>query len=192
MMVRILLLPVLFAATLYAASAEFNTNGTDYEMAATHHTRLDPATNAHISVGYLQNDDEFDTRQKMLYADAVAISKRPYDHWTFGLGGRLINTEINHAAGDASAVILAAGAHAFFHVPVQRKLYLALSYYYAPSFLVFSDTFDGYDAIRLELDISVSKTLKAYVGGRNIRLHHDKAGSYEFANSGFIGLQYFF
>ena len=33
---------------LWAESVEFNTNGTDYEMGATLHTRIDAATNGHI------------------------------------------------------------------------------------------------------------------------------------------------
>lgn len=192
MIQRALLFSLLSFTLLYGESVDFNSNGSDYELSGTVHTRIDAATNGQVSLGYHQSKDEFDTRQQFLFAEGIAIGKKPYDHWTFGLGGKLLQGSINHDGGDGEFKALALSAHAYFHVPVKRKLYAALQYYYAPSFLVFSDTFKGYEAVRLSLNIALTKRLKGYVGGRNIRLEHDKAGSYELANAGFIGLKYLF
>lgn len=192
-MIRNILLFCLFGfSLLWAESVEFNTNGTDYEMGATLHTRIDAATNGHITLGYMQSDDEFDTRQKLLFLDAMALSKKPYDRWTFGFGGRLLKGDINHDAGSGGVTAIAAAAQAYFHVPIRRKLYAAISYYYAPSFLVISDHFEGYEEIRIELDIALTKQLKGYFGGKNTRLEHKDAGSYELSNAGFVGLKYLF
>lgn len=177
---------------LFGESAEFNSNGSEYEVAGTFHTRIDPATNGHITVGYLQSEDEFDTTQQLLFLEGLAIGKKPYDHWTFGAGGRLIGGEINHDGGDGEFKALAATVQAFYHVPIKRQLYAAFSYYNAPPFLVFSDTFEGYEEIRIALNIALNKTLKAYLGGENIRLQHEKTGTYELSNAGFVGIKYLF
>jgi len=191
-MIRIALFCLLSFSLLQAESVEFNTNGTDYEAGATLHTRIDAATNGHITLGYMQSDDEFDTRQKLLYLDAMAVGKKPVERWTFALGGRLLKGDINHDAGDSSITALAAAATAYYHVPIRRKLYAAFSYHYAPNFLVFSKHFEGYEELRLELDIALTKMLKGYFGGKNTRLKHKDAGSYELSNAGFVGIKYLF
>ncbi len=189
---RALLILLMGAALLQAESLEFNSNGSDYELSGTLHTRIDAATNGQISLGYLQSEDEFDTRQQMLFVEGIAIGKRPYDHWTFGAGGKLLKADISHDAGDGEFKALAAGVHAFYHIPIKRQLYAAVVYYYAPPFLVFADRFEGYEEVVLSLNVALTKRLKGYIGGKNIRLQHKDAGSYELTNAGFIGIKYLF
>ena len=192
-MIRRAVLFVLLGCTLlYGESVEFNSNGGEYELGGTIHTRIDPATNGQFTLGYLQSEDEFDTKQQFLFLEGVALGKKPYDHWTFGAGGKLLRGDINHDNGNGELKLLAATVQGFYHVPIKRQLYAAVAYYYAPSFLVLSDHFEGYEEVRLSINIALNKTLRGYIGGKNIRLQHDKAGSYELANDGFIGLKYLF
>jgi len=182
----------LAAASLFAESIDFNTNGRSYELTATRHTRINTQTNGHFNLGYVYTYDQADRGQELIYFEKEALNKRPYKNWTFGLGTKLLYADIGMNQKGGTVTALPIKAEAFYHVPLRRKLYATFTYYYAPSFLVFSDHFKGYDESRIEVTVGLTRNTKAYLGGKSTHIIHKNEGSYELANAGFIGLRYRF
>lgn len=187
-MVKKIILFLLFLTFVFADSVDVNTNNADYELAANKHHKFDKFSNLISSIGYLKSEDEFKNNQEMLYLQTLAINTKPIDRWTFAAGAKLFKASVENS----NVIGIPLKIKAFYHIPLKRKAYLALSYLYAPSFLVFSDEILKYDEIELDMNLAIKKDILLYLGARNIKFTRDSKTNYEFSNAGYIGVRYFF
>ncbi|MDQ1340061.1 MAG: hypothetical protein QG567_1218 [Campylobacterota bacterium] len=187
-MAKKIILLLLFLTFVFADSIEMNTNNVNYELIANKHNKFDKFSNLISSVGYLKSEDEFKNNQEMLYLQTLALNTKPIDRWTFAAGIKLFKASIENT----NVIGIPLKIKAFYHIPLKRKVYLALSYLHAPSFLVFSDEILKYDEIELDMNLAIKKDILLYLGARNIKFTRDAKTDYEFSNAGHVGVRYFF
>jgi len=182
------LLLTIVLSSIFANSVDINSNGTNSEFSATADQRLNKFFNGFFTLGYLKSEDEFKKEQSMFYVEAIGINVKPLDRWTFGLGAKALRASINNS----EIIALPMKAKAFYHIPVRRRVYASFSYLYAPGLLVFSDNIRSYNELEMDINVAMRKNTILYFGVRNIKFTDNSQSNYEFSNSGYIGIKYYF